>query len=115
MKTARNIFFTALLSVIFAMPAMANKKKPIANCPDEARAKNVNGINRHKRFAHLDAYNTPKSNRAIRHKVKTFEKPRHTLNMKFKSPKHKSSTQYTSGGFYSFRRHGYSAHLFHKK
>ena len=91
-------------------PAFAEKNKP---CPLDAQSgKRSNSNAKHVKKNRSTTNFSGKNAHTIRKKNKGFEKPKNKLSKWRKNPNHTKS-QYKSGGFFSIRRHNYSAHLFH--
>ncbi|MBI3510639.1 MAG: hypothetical protein HY064_08240 [Bacteroidetes bacterium] len=109
MKTSAALILAIFL---FVAPAFARKHD---SCPLNGKAGKRSTVQRKRSMDHRRSLlSSAKSPRAIRKRNKKFETPRNTLSHSASSRNVKSHTKYSSGGFYSFRRHNYSAHIFHR-
>jgi Ni/Co efflux regulator RcnB len=102
MKTSILLIIAAILLMV--SPAFAEKNKP---CPMDANS----GKRSSAKHRTLN-FNSSKSAHHIRKKNKGFETPKNHLS-KWKKNPNKTKSQFRDGGFFSFRRHNYSAHIFH--
>ncbi|CAN5251653.1 hypothetical protein BH09BAC5_BH09BAC5_05510 [soil metagenome] len=107
MKTFISILITAMFLAI-AVPASARKQPAVNGCPANAHSAKSN-----KKHSKVKPYRSVTSQHLeFKKQHRKFEKPKSRFKKRGKNP-NKHSTNYKSGGFWSFRNHSYSAHVFH--
>ncbi len=109
MKTSILILVAALLLIVSNGYAEKYNPRPLDACPGNESAFGLKHSTKHYSAQH---FKSEKTAQGIRKKNKGFETPKNKISKSRKNPNHTKS-EFRDGGFYSFRRQNYSAHIFH--
>ncbi len=99
-------FFIAGLLLATAVPASAKKNPKIDGCQ-------VNGQSRKSSKEKTHYRNVTSQHMEFKKQHRQFEKQKNRLHHHGRNPNKGSHSNYKTGGFWSFHRHSYSAHIFH--
>ena len=105
MKTIISMIITAML-LSLAAPLSAKNRPGVDGCSATAKARKGSKEKTHYR-------NVTNKHLEFKKQHRKFEKSKNHLGLRGTNPNKHSGNKHRSGGFYSFRRHSYSGHIFH--
>ncbi len=112
MKTIISII-TALFLAIAIPTSAARKHNGDISCPGSAHASKNSSSKKSFSKYHATYHPGKSTKHHSRKQNRSFEKKKMAHRHVSRNTTKHSSVKYKSGGFYSFRRHDYSAHIFH--